>query len=277
MTSAQQVFELSRLFLADKDGSIVVLKAFIDESGVHAGSPVLTVAAYTGKPKAWRDWTKAWNIKKRPIKVYHAADAANLEGEFEGWKKEDMNALAERLLPVIAGSELAGVLVGIHMTEFENAIRDYPHLREILGSPYGACFHWLVGTIIRIQNNLGTAERISFVHENNDYQGEALQSFDWIKKNVNHDDRLIALAFGSKADYTPLQAADILAYEGNKRLREPQNPARRAWTALKPKNKILVGYFGKQNMKSLIDSLSGLHHGLLAVGRRDGSGPYWAG
>jgi hypothetical protein len=36
---------------------------------------------------------------------------------------------------------------------------------------------------------------------------------------MNPNEVITSLTFGSKAAYTPLQAADVLAYEGNKRLR----------------------------------------------------------
>lgn len=276
MASAQLVWELSRAFLADRPGDVAVLKAYLDESGVHDGSPVLTVAAYTAKPKTWRDWTRTWNAAKRPIRVYHAADAANLSGEFEGWEKPAMNALAARLLPVIADAEIAGVVAGIHLGEFEKATKDRPDLRGLIGHPYGACFHWLVGQIVRLQNKLGSAERIAFVHENNDHQGHALESFDWIKQNVNFGDRAISLSFGTKADYVPLQAADILAYEANKRLRDPSKPERRAWAALKPKQNVMVGYFGKDNMPWLLETLAEMQQANPRLSVAGQTGPYWA-
>jgi hypothetical protein len=40
----------------------------MDESGVHDGSPVIAVAAYVARPRQWQDWTKRWNVAKRPIK-----------------------------------------------------------------------------------------------------------------------------------------------------------------------------------------------------------------
>src|SRR5258707_115577 len=101
MSSAQLVWELSRAVQADRDGLIAMFKTYIDESGIHDGSPVLTVGAYLARPKDWRDWTKKWNIAKRPINVYHAADAANLRGEFEGWDNTGVAQLAAKLLPII--------------------------------------------------------------------------------------------------------------------------------------------------------------------------------
>ena len=35
------------------------------------------------------------------IKVFHAADCANLRGEFEGWTKEQRDQLVAKLLPIM--------------------------------------------------------------------------------------------------------------------------------------------------------------------------------
>src|SRR5882757_3127003 len=252
MTSAQQVWELCRVALNDHDGSVAVFRAFIDESGIHDGSPVVTVAAYVARPRIWRDWTKQWNAAKKPIQVYHAADAANLGGEFRNWTKADMNALAAKLLPLIANAEISGVVAGVHMGAFNEAMERRPDLRKFIGTPYAACFHILVGKIIRLQNESRSTERVSFIHENNDFSNDALESFSWIKKNVNENGRFVSLQFGSKAEFTPLQDADILAYEGNKYLRDRATPVRRAWTALNANHGVTIGGFGTHNMSSLI-------------------------
>jgi hypothetical protein len=64
----------------------------MDETGIHDGAPVVAVAAYVARPVVWRNWTKKWNAAKRPIKVFHATDCANLRGEFEGWSKEQRDS-----------------------------------------------------------------------------------------------------------------------------------------------------------------------------------------
>ena len=269
MSSAQSVWELSRAVLADQDRRIA-------ESGIHDGSPVLTVAAYQAKPKEWRDWTKKWNAAKRPIKVYHAVDAANLQGEFEGWTAAERDKLAAKLLPLIGEAQLAGVVIGIHMEEFRRAIASHPELKEIIGNPYGACFHWVAGTIIRLANRFDLNERTAFFHEVNDYQEDARQSFKWIGKNINSAARVISLTFGSKADFVPLQAADILAYEANKRFRDMSRKPRRAWSALNPKTNVTFGHYGKHNMDKLMEGLAGLRRDLLAVGWEGKGNPYWS-
>ena len=51
---------------------MTLLKTYMDESGIHDGAPVVTVAGYISRPKHWRAWTKDWNKAKRPIKIFHA-------------------------------------------------------------------------------------------------------------------------------------------------------------------------------------------------------------
>jgi len=45
MTSAQATWEFSRAFLEDRDGLVVVLKVYMDETGVHDDAEVVAVAA----------------------------------------------------------------------------------------------------------------------------------------------------------------------------------------------------------------------------------------
>lgn len=133
MGSAKLVGELCRHFLSYRDGEVAVLTAYMDESGIHDGSPVLTVAAYLGRPEDWAEWTRRWVVAKWPIKVYHATDAANFEGEFKDWSVAARDTLVKRLLPVLADSVIAGMVVGIHMDEFRRALAGQEDLKEFIG------------------------------------------------------------------------------------------------------------------------------------------------
>jgi hypothetical protein len=247
--------------LCESDGHVIVIKVAMDESGVHDDSPVLTVAAYIGRPRQWQGWTKRWNVAKRPVKVFHAVDCQNLVGEFKGWSAPQRDELVIRLLGVINTSDIPGVVIGIHMGEFRDAMVGRDDLRVLFGSPYAACFHWVVQAIMNIAAELGSSERIGFVHEFNDYRQEALDGFSWIRANGNPQGTLIGLQFADKKDYVPLQAADVLAYEGNKRLRDPSRPARRPWLALNPDGRVIAAHYGRENMPELVDRLEKIRDG----------------
>ena len=123
---ARHVWELSRAALADRGGYISVLKAYLDESGVHNGSPVVTIAGYIGTPIAWKRWTRRWvkELQNAGITVYHAVDAQNRVNEFKNWTEDDVCELVKRLLPIIAGGEIGGIAIGMDLRSFEAATKD---------------------------------------------------------------------------------------------------------------------------------------------------------
>jgi hypothetical protein len=205
----------------------------MDESGTHNGSPVVTVAAYLGRPSAWRDWTAKWSRILRPIKVYHAVDAQHCRGEFDGWTPAQVGELVEKLLPITANADIGAVSASIYTKVYEQYLTGRDDLRAIFGEPYIACLQRVMHVIMTIAANAGTGERVAFVHENNDYHESAYKCFHSVKNNFNYGCNVVSLAFGSKKDYPPLQTADILAYKTNKRVRDAHRPERRPRRALR--------------------------------------------
>jgi hypothetical protein len=245
----------------------------MDESGIHDGSPVVTVAAYIGRPRDWLKWEKRWRAAKRPIGVFHSADAQHLRGEFEDWSASARDNLVRRILLVIVDAGFPGMVIGVHMDEYRRVMTGREDLAGAFGTVYGACFQWLIQTLLLLQARTGNREKITFVHERNDYEQEATQSFDYVRHYTNPQQTQLALMFGEKARHLPLQTADILAYEGNRRLRDPTRPERRPWTVLNPDRRIFHAHYGRDNMAELVRRLE-----LLRDGRADeiGHGLEWA-
>jgi hypothetical protein len=251
-----------------------MIKTFMDETGVHDDADMVAVGGYVSRPKHWRDWTKDWNVHKRrvpsgrrPIKVFHSTDCANYHGEFEGWTKEERDPYVAQLLPVIPAHELAGIVIGVNLRDLSTAMKDHPDLLEMFGTPYTACFQWAISIIIDIATSHGKGERMAFVHEVNEYHGEAMRAFKYVTQFLNPRAIPMTLSFGSKADYPPLQAADILAYEGGKFMKNSGGTPRKAWTALDPnKNRLIVRRYAKENTSELIRLLTEFREKLLAAG-----------
>jgi len=132
-------------------------------------------------------------------------------------------------------------------------------LRPYFGTPYTACFHWLVQIVLSLAQGAENSERIAFYHETNQYRGEAVQSFRWIQENGNRGGNRISLTFGGKEDFIALQAADTLAYEANKRLRDNDRPDRTSWAALGATR--FVTQYGAENMGELITILEQIRDG----------------
>jgi Protein of unknown function (DUF3800) len=259
-TPPREVYELGRHFLNDGKGYVAVLKVFMDESGTHDGSPVVTVAAYLATPRVWQGWTKDWNRAKRPIKVVHAADCNNLKGEFEGWDKDRRDAWVAQLLPVIPRHNIMGVAVGIQMDAFRREMASRSDLQDLFGTPYTACFQWAVQSVMAKASMLDPEMRVSFVHEGNDYKDEAFEAFDFVRERYGN--RAFSLAFAGKTEYVPLQAADILAYEANHMLRDPVRKLRPTWQCLDPDDEVplvWVRHYGEANMGDFVRRLEALN------------------
>jgi Protein of unknown function (DUF3800) len=237
----------------------IMLKVYIDESGIHDGSPVVTVGAYLARPKQWAAFTEEWSRAIKPINVYRAADAASCRGEFKGWSKVEVAALAERVLPIIPKHTELAMAAGINLRDYAAALKGRDHLRRQLGEPYGACLHWVLSRILRMKVASQNREQIAFFHENNDYAGEANATYHFVVERWGKGART-SFKFGPKEKYVPLQAADIYAYECNKRLRDPTAPNRKALEALVPnKNKAGLQYYNRDNMDNLVRSLERYH------------------
>jgi hypothetical protein len=65
-------------------------------------------------------------------------------------------------------------------------------------------------------------------------KGEALEAFEFMKNNVDWSGYLSSLTFATKDQFVPLQAADVLAYEANKKLRNVGGKPRRSFQAIAP-------------------------------------------
>ena len=232
------------------------IRAYIDESGVHAGSPVTTVAIILSKPSLWRAWNSEWNVAKAPIRVFHSNECANLTGDFDGWTKEARDAYVANLLPVIGRFNFVGQVTGIDNRDLAKVRAEFPKAEKVTGSPYMQCLQLALHRTLNYLNESGGNDRIAFVHETNDYKGQALACFDWLSKLPEYREREMSFTFATKAGAPPLQVADCFAYEGNKRIRNIDGKERRAWRAMNPgRNKIRLDHLEYNGIKGWFEGL----------------------
>lgn len=269
MSSARDVLEMARAFLGGSRGYVTVWKVFIDKSGIHDQSDVVTVAAYVATPKQWSKFVPAWRAAIKPAKAYHAADAAALRGDFKNWTGAQVADVCKRALPVIVENTSFAAVGGINLKDYRAALEGRPELERMFGSPYGACLQWALTTVLEWKQAEHPRQMVSFVHEVNNFRREAWEVFDHVKAAWNADHARMSFAFGSKEDFVPLQAADILALEMAKRLKNVAKPERKAFKALRPRSgKMAVRAYDRSDMPELVRRLEDvrLADGLGALG-----------
>ncbi|HET9319546.1 MAG TPA: hypothetical protein VFO27_07215, partial [Bryobacteraceae bacterium] len=171
------------LSLAGREGFVIPLDVYLDEAGIDANSDVLTVAGYLAHPDDWEAFTREWDAVLKPtgVSCYHATDAQALQGEFKYWKSEQVSALCAQLLPIIV-KHAVGISASVHVRDFEAAFERRPELRGLFPEPYTACVHWLVMGLVDLAQRHRKDAKYALVHEINDYQQQALESYNWVKK-----------------------------------------------------------------------------------------------
>ena len=238
-------------------GSAIVLQIYVDESGIHNDSPVVTCGAYVGTVPAWDDWTEKWNEAKGPIKVVHSADCEALRGEFAGFTTDKRNAFASKLLPIIANADITPFAVGVRMHDYKLVVKEHPELASMMGdTPYVACLQWTLQRALRHAKGMCGGPHIGIVHESNDYRGVIGDCVELLKEK--HPDFDVVLSFAGKNAAPQLQAADALAYEANKRFRniDRSKPDRTSLIAMVPERKRkpeTLTYFDEVTMCSWVD------------------------
>lgn len=268
ISSAQYVWDLCKVALCDAPGAVVMLRVYMDESGTHDGSPAVTVGAYCGFPKNWKDFTREWNVAKKPIGVFHSTDCAALRGEFKGWTEEQRDKYVANLLPILSRHNLRAVAIGINTKDYSDAIQAHFPLEETFGSAYEVCFQVVVDNVIYQMEQSGMNDALAFVHEENDYQREALAAFEYIKRKRKKHASKMTITFASKDRAVPLQAADVLAFEANKRLRDQSRRKRRSLIAMDPKgDRVHIAGIDKSNVAEILARLQITQKEISLLGR----------
>jgi hypothetical protein len=121
---------------------VMMMEAYFDESGTHAGSPVICVAGYlfTAEQAVHldREWKQA--LEEFEVSHFHAADCGNGFGEFKPLAPEQCIELTKRLIGTIKRRMEIGVAVSLSETDFGQI--EAPEWER--GGPYMLCaFHAL--------------------------------------------------------------------------------------------------------------------------------------
>ena len=251
----------------------MIVRAYLDESGIQADAPVTTVAAYFSTAEKWKIFTRKWLhvLADFGLSSFHMSEYAQRHGGFEGWSRERQKKLAERLFPLIPAHTKLGVSVAMVRADFDEVFEAYPAIKEALGKPYPCCFQWLVHLVIAKATFASPKWRLACVHEDNDFKREAMEAWDWLKNEKDVAGRLDSLTFAPKSSFVPLQAADVLAWESQKRLADPTRLERKSLTALRKGDKLTIQTMNRQWLRDNAARLDAEAHKYLDRGH-DGQG-----
>ena len=210
------------------------LHAYLDDSGTHADSRWCVIAGYFGSERHWnrfdRDWRKV--LDTEGLEEFHAnrfwssVGGSNIP-EYKGWDRERANKFIGALLNVIQSAQrIFPVSCAVLMEEWHKLSRDerayltggaHDQEGKIVTSgapnkPYFLPFLTAITTALEYCDS-GLVMHFSFDHSRH-FSGYAERYFKEIQTwNLAKYERMGEISFVDSKKVTPIQAADLLAFE----------------------------------------------------------------
>ena len=182
--------QLLAVFSGDGKRIVVVMEAFIDESGTHKGLPTVSVAAVVGARWQWRRFLSYWGDR-----YFHAKDPK-------------CAPLKHGLFDATQDSELESFVASIKPEDYHAYAT--AHFRSGLGNPYAVrAFASAMGVCKFCRaNNLG---KVAFVIESGQ------PNVEFVRQTLEHMQTkerfgITSVAVAKKTDFIQLCTADFVAH-----------------------------------------------------------------
>lgn len=209
-----------------------MLQAHCDES--H-GAHIWSISGFLADDSAWKTifmpaWQKALDDTR--LTEFRAAHCDTGQKAFKGLARLDRAAIQERFIASIGSIRPQGFVTGINLRHHD-ALRerfDKGRSKSRFNDPYYLAFQHQVEMIVRAANDrLADGERVSFVFDDQkEFKGLAKRLYQELLDDAKWPwrHRLGDLDFEQSHRVLPLQAADLIAHEGFRLLRDEAFPTR---------------------------------------------------
>lgn len=258
------------------------LSFYLDESGIHEGSPHVVVAGLVGPQNKWIAFEKKWRelLDCWGLDFFHMSDFESYYGPYSSWTKEQHRSRLDQLLDVIGEHVFGYVGFGLSVQDYERAFSE--QVRKKL-SPYHVlafhCFHYgnhLIDTMLTMfgeveaddptylegYETLREFPTALIYEEVGKGAGALLETYQRIagEASIKKSLHVVSLSYQSKKNFGALQAADILAYELWKDIPRSlgvgQRPKRYPLRRIEEFSKSASWrYFNEEQLKAIVPSL----------------------
>ncbi len=197
-----------------------MLVAYLDETGLHGDSPFVAVCGFVGTTIEWSRLERPWaeNLRTSRVSVFHATDCENGDGEFFGKNKAIRDALISGLSGELSKRELDVVVCGVAKKEWDQ--RAPAKIKERFQTPYHFCLEFVLQKLNTWSLAKAGCEPIAMVFaDHQQYRARTMEVYEHYIYSGEFP-HLGFLSFGKPKCLIQLQAADLLAHETYKYMRQ---------------------------------------------------------
>ncbi len=249
-----------------------MLTAYFDESynqhtPKNSSDPLTyTVGCWVSEFGQWKKFHRKWRsaLGSADIEWFHMSEYESRLNDYEYWPDLKRIGVLKRLHRIIKDHAIQGVTVSVNCADFDEIIRDTVWSRTFGKSYYGFDVRMILKFIAEWADEQNIHDPIHYVFAELKGQGNELDNiFRTCLKNrpIKEWMRLTGMwTKGLMRDVTQLQAADIVAYELNKRtVNEISGGKRFVRQSLENlaagiyENRLAPLYFGRKELLHLIE------------------------
>jgi hypothetical protein len=249
---------------------VLGLTVYADDSGIHdkqglqRGSEVTAIAGYVASKEHWDLTTRRWNtvLRKFGVDVFHMSSYWREESPYDRWTEAKQKRFLKNLIKVARDNTCFAIGAMVPTKDWNEALPE-----DIKGGglgsssfahPYHFCFQMFFARFMDLLTTEidkrfpKTKEKVAFVFEQqHEFEDVAKAGFPIIKDIVDPDNRLSSLTFGSKKEYIPLQAADLIAFYARRILTHEMEG--RAWRdpfeqMLEERHNLMLHYYTRDQL-----------------------------
>src|SRR5690242_13046666 len=105
----------------EPERALVIYTAFLDASGVHDGSPVMTLAGYVAHLGQWANLDREFGrlLKKNKLTYHHTKRMRARSGEYQGWKPTQYNRYVGDVQQIINRNTCCGFSISMKPSEYD--------------------------------------------------------------------------------------------------------------------------------------------------------------
>jgi hypothetical protein len=210
-----QPLDILSLLCPARRGRIAMLGLYFDES---ESANILTLGGFIADVRRWERFHKEWKkvLAEFHIPYFHMKEFAHSRGIFEGWKDDPRrDVLMKRIVWTIKSHVSHGFAVMVDTEEYDQRFKDLIFPGK---SPYFLCHYSCYGLLMKHCKKFGIKDGIAVVFDETVHsQRIALGIYGAYKRMPDWGNAyLSSLTFADDKVLSPLQAADVFAYEANK-------------------------------------------------------------
>jgi Protein of unknown function (DUF3800) len=251
-------------------------EVYWDDSGTHRDSPIAIAACYVSTKRGWEAFIEAFNDIRwsEGFDVFHMADFASFHDKtkkpFCDWDYVKRKRVYKRIAEAINENKRVGMGISIPKEPFDTLVSQVPDwLKWRLGKyHYTFAVRSLMGKIKDWRLYYGITLPMRYVFDT-ESRSDAREEIDMMWRDIEKREEWAKWygiesydghSFENRADFKPLQAADVLAWQMNSHMRNvilagkhDVNDCHPHFRILRLDQDMALGWINERQLRDLIE------------------------